>query len=270
MTRCITQYLELQALVRSRKPRIALVLGSGLGDVADRLDDAVELPFGSIAGMQTPSVAGHRGILLLGSWADVPVLVFAGRLHFYEGHPWRSVVQPIYIAHELGASILITTNAAGGIRDDLQPGALMAIRAHVDCTRDRWWRDPSAACGVAGAPATPQATVYSARLLEMLPLPTGVYAQMTGPSYETPAEIRALRSCGIDAVGMSTAREIQTAHDLGMECAAIACITNKAAGLGEATISHEEVLATGHTAREKMVCFLDAFVTHPDVIHRAV
>src|SRR5690348_5588183 len=127
MTSRITQYRELQPIVRERRPRIALILGSGLGDLADRLDDVVELPFGSIAGMDTPSVGGHRGVLLLGNWSSVPVLVFAGRLHYYEGHPWRTVVQPIHIAHELGATILIATNAAGGIRDDLQPGDLMAI-----------------------------------------------------------------------------------------------------------------------------------------------
>jgi len=153
-------------------------------------------------------------------------------------------------AHELGASILLTTSAAGGIRDDLQPGDLLAIRAHVDCTRECWWRDL----------ALPRVSPYSPRLLELLPLPTGVYAQLIGPCYETPAEIRALRSCGVDAVGMSTAREIDTAHTLGMECAAISCITNKAAGLGSGPISHEEVLDTGRRARARIIRVLDAFV----------
>src|SRR5262245_27579618 len=150
MSRPVRDFAELEAIVRERRPRIALILGSGLGDLTDRLEDAVELPFGAIAGLGSPTVPGHRGVLLLGTWFGLPVLVFAGRLHFYEGHPWRTVVQPIHIAHELGALILITTNAAGGIRDDLQPGDLMAIRAHVDCTRDNWWRRRSgAACGFA-------------------------------------------------------------------------------------------------------------------------
>ena len=140
-------YAELQEAAGERKPRIALVLGSGLGDVANRLADIVELPFGSIPGMDGPSVPGHRGVLLVGTWAGVPVLVFAGRLHGYEGHSWRRVVQPIHIAHELGASILVATNAAGGIRDDLQPGDLLAIRGHLDCTRLNWWRDQQSACG---------------------------------------------------------------------------------------------------------------------------
>jgi purine-nucleoside phosphorylase len=263
MTRRITEFSELQAIARERLPRIALILGSGLSDLADRLDDVAELAFGSIAGMDSPSVTGHRGVLLLGTWANVPVLVFAGRLHFYAGLPWRSVLQPIYLARELGASILVTTNAAGGIRADLQPGDLIAIRAHLDCTRQHWWRDHATACGLAFAEsranAKPQA-VYSERLLDLLPLPTGVYAQLTGPSFETPAEIRALRILGADAVGMSTAREIQAGHTLGMECAAISCITNKAAGLGSGPIQHEEVLEVGRMVKEKMVDLLAGFI----------
>jgi len=246
-------YAELQAIVQDRRPRVALVLGSGLSGVADRLSDVVEVPFGSLPGMSASSVAGHRGALLLGNWAGVPALVFAGRLHYYEGHAWRNVLQPIQIAHEFGASILVATNAAGGIRDDLQPGDLMAIRGHLDCTRPHWWRDQNAACGVAKAP-------YSARLLDLLDLPTGVYAQLTGPSYETPAEIRALRTCGADAVGMSTAREIEAAFKLGMECAAISCITNKAAGLGSGPIQHDEVAETGRKVKERLTNLLTAFV----------
>ncbi len=264
MTSRITQYLELQAIVCERRPRIALILGSGLGDLADRLADVVELPFGSIAGMDTPSVGGHRGALLLGTWANAPVLVFAGRLHYFEGHPWRTVAQPIHISRELGASILVTTNAAGGIREDLPPGDLMAIRGHIDCTRENWWRDSFAACGVATASDSARANRqagYSTRLLELLNLPTGVYAQVTGPCYETPAEIRALRACGVDAVGMSTAREIDTGHALGMECVAIACITNKAAGLGSGPISHEEVLEAGQRLKEKLLGVLERVVT---------
>src|SRR5262249_38547691 len=141
MPRRVTEYGELQAHVRDRPPRVALILGSGLSDLADRLDDAIELPFGNVPGMETSGVAGHRGVLLLGTWAAGPVLVFAGRLHYYEGHSWRRVVQPVHIAAEPGASILLATNAAGGIRDDLQPGDLMALSGHLDCTRENWWRE---------------------------------------------------------------------------------------------------------------------------------
>jgi purine-nucleoside phosphorylase len=250
MTHRITKFSEMQAIAHTRRPRVALILGSGLGDIADRLENVVELPFGAVPGMNATSVVGHRGVLLLGRWAGVSVLVFAGRLHGYEGHPWRSVVQPIHIAHELGATILLATNAAGGIRDDLQPGDLMAIRGHLDCTREHWWRNLESA----------RVSPYSPRLLELLPLPTGVYAQLTGPSYETPAEIRALRACGVDAVGMSTAREIETAHQLGMECVAISCITNNAAGLGSGAISHEEVLEVGRSVRTSIIQILEKFI----------
>jgi purine-nucleoside phosphorylase len=258
--RRITDYLDLSATARDRPPRIALILGSGLGALADRLEDAVELPFGSAPGLCASSVPGHRSVLLLGNWAGVPVLVFAGRLHAYEGHAWRDVVQPVHIAHELGVSILVATNAAGGIRDDLRPGDLMAIRAHLDCTRETWWRDPSTVCGFAGRHANAKPQAYSSRLVDLLPLPTGVYAQLTGPSYETPAEIRALRTCGVDAVGMSTAREIETGHALGMACAAISCITNKAAGLGSGPIHHDEVLQTGRRVQERMIALLETFI----------
>ena len=233
-----------------------MILGSGLGDLADRLEESVELPFAAIAGLSATGVPGHRGVLLLGMWARVPVLVFAGRLHYYEGQPWRTVVQPIHIARELGALTFVTTNAAGGIRNDLQPGDLMAISAHVDCTRENWWHESA-------SPERKRRGMdrYSTRLLDLLQLPTGVYAQVTGPCYETPAEIRALRACGVDSVGMSTAREIETAHRLGMECAAISCITNKAAGLGTGPIHHDEVVEAGGRMKERLHCVLGAFIT---------
>ena len=241
--------------------RVALILGSGLSGVADCLTDAIELPFARVPGLGVSSVAGHRGALLKGRWVGVSVLVFAGRLHYYEGHAWDRVVQPVRIAHELGATVFIATNAAGGIRDDLQPGDLMALRGHLDATRANWWRD-RAACGLA-KPATPQAA-YSPRLLDALPLPRGVYAQLTGPSYETPAEIRALRACGIDAVGMSTVREIEIAHQLGMECAAISCITNQAAGLGSGVICHDEVLETGRRVKSRLIEVLESLLRQLD------
>lgn len=267
MTRPISDFAELQSIVRDRPPKIALILGSGLSDLADHLEDAVELTYGKVPGMHSSSVAGHRGILLLGRWAKAPVVVFAGRLHYYEGHAWRDVVQPVHIARELGASILIATNAAGGIRDDLQPGDLMALCGHLDCTRANWWQNAltplrvGGARGEGGVPQRESGEFYSIRLQELMALPRGVYAQLTGPSYETPAEIRALRTLGADAVGMSTGREIEVGHALGMECAAISCITNKASGLASGAIHHGEVLETGRMVREKMLSLLEAFIS---------
>jgi purine-nucleoside phosphorylase len=250
-------FLQFADAARRRRPRVALILGSGLGHVADRLHDAIELPFHHVPDLESPSIPGHRGTLLLGDWADQPVLVFAGRLHAYEGHPWRRVVQPVRIAHELGAEVLLVTNAAGGIRADLDAGDLMAIRDHIEWTRPDCWQRP------------PRPSPYAPQLIERLQqaaarigftLPTGVYAQVSGPSYETPAEIRALRAWGADAVGMSTAREVQAGCDLGMACAAVSCITNKAAGLSTGPINHEEVLATACDKRERLAELVGKFL----------
>jgi purine-nucleoside phosphorylase len=218
------------------------------------------VPFGDVPGLETPSIPGHRGSLLVGNWAGRSVLVFAGRLHAYEGHPWHRVVQPVRIAHELGARILLLTNAAGGIRADLQAGDLLAIVHHIEWTRSDCWKH--------AAPSQP--SPYSPRLVAQLQqaaarvgrgLPTGVYAQVTGPSYETPAEIRALRAWGADAVGMSTAREVQAGCDLGMECAAVSLITNKAAGLGTGPVNHEEVLTTAAAARMALAGLIEMFLS---------
>src|SRR5207302_3156009 len=171
------------------------------------------------------SVAGHNGCLTLGAWGGKRILLFEGRLHHYEGHPWRSVTQPIQIAHFLGARILLLTNAAGGIHDALAPGSLMAIRDHIEWTRPRPWLHPGP-----GALGPPRPSPYASRLVVLLTragrdlgmeLLHGIYGAVTGPCYETPAEIRALRGWGGDAVGMSTAREIQAACDAGMGCAAL-------------------------------------------------
>jgi purine-nucleoside phosphorylase len=209
-------------------------------------------------------VAGHSGCLTLGDWGPKRVLLFEGRLHYYEGHPWPSVTQPVQIAHSVGARILLLTNAAGGIHETLDPGSLMAIRDHVEWTRPYCWRQP----GPGGLDCS-RPTPYSARLLHVLAesaqalgfgLAEGTYAAVTGPCYETPAEIRALRACGADAVGMSTAREIQAGCDLGMECVAVSLITNRAAGLSSAPINHEEVLTTAAAQAKRLSDLLDGFL----------
>jgi len=192
------------------------------------------------------------------------VLLFAGRVHFYEGHPWRSVLQPVRIAHQLGVKTLILTNAVGGIRADLGPGSLVAVTDHIECTRPHWYRLPGP-----GGFGELRPSPYSAGLRDRLRtaasgcgehLATGVYAQVTGPSYETPAEVRALQACGADVVGMSTAREIQTGHDLGLECAAISCVCNKASGLSDGPIHHGEVLDIAAQMRTRLTAILDAFL----------
>lgn len=203
--------------------------------------------------------------MTLGDWAGVRVLLFEGRLHYYEGHAWDEVVRPARLAAELGARRAILTNAAGGIRDDLFPGSLMAVSDHVQCTRPYWWRHP----GPGGlGPARP--SPYSARLRDVLAraagapgeaVPEGIYGAVTGPSYETPAEVRALRAWGADAVGMSTAREVEAGADLGLECAAISCITNRAAGLACRPLDHAEVLEVGRRQSERVAALLERVLT---------
>jgi purine-nucleoside phosphorylase len=171
---------------------------------------------------------------------------------------------PAEIAAFVDARVLLLTNAAGGIRDDLVPGSLMAIRDHFEWTRGYCWRRPGPG-GVGPARPSP----YAARLLQLLQTATedlevavhaGVYAAVTGPCYETPAEIRALRTCGADAVGMSTAREVDAAHAAGLECAAISCITNRAAGLGSGPINHEEVLSTASARCDQLARLIGRFL----------
>lgn len=249
---------------QERPPAVAIVLGSGLGALSDRLRNAEKISFLEIPDLGLPSVVGHQGTLLLGEWAQVPVLVFGGRLHYYEGHPWRKIVEPVRIALRLGVKTLLLTNAAGGIADVLHPGDVMAISDHLEWTRPFYWRHPGPA---EISPVRP--SPYSARLIGLCqqaamtlgrPMAKGVYAHMTGPCYETPAEIRALKKLGADAVGMSTAREIQMGYDLGLECAALSFITNKAAGLCDGPIHHEEVLTTAAQGREFLADLVEGFL----------
>jgi purine-nucleoside phosphorylase len=235
-----------------------------MGPVARRLGQAVSVPFAEVPGLAASSVAGHSGRLSLGNWLGQRVLIFEGRLHYYEGHPWESVTLPVRLAANLGVRILLLTNAAGGIHDALVPGSLLAIRDHLEWTRQYCWREPGP--GALG-PARP--SPYSTRLLELLQsvaakkrieVHEGVYGAVTGPCYETPAEIRALQAWGADAVGMSTAREVQTGTDLGLECAAVSCITNRAAGLSGGPLHHEEVLQTAAAQAERLADLLEGFL----------
>jgi len=264
---CMNHVLPFSGFVeraRVQPPDAAVVLGSGMSGVVERCRPIVRLPFAEVPGLCATSVVGHTGCLTLGDWESKRVLLFEGRLHYYEGHLWRSVTQPIQIAHFLGARVLLLTNAAGGIQDALAPGSLMAIRDHLEWTRPYSWRQAGPGSLGASRPSP-----YSPRLLQVLSeaaeqlgfaLPHGIYAAVTGPCYETPAEIRALKSCGADAVGMSTAREIQAGHDFGMECAAVSLITNRAAGLSAVAINHEEVLTTAAAQAKRLSDLLDGFL----------
>jgi purine-nucleoside phosphorylase len=249
----VTTFAEFERAARPLAPRAAVVLGSGLGDAASAFRETASVAFANIPGLVPTAVLGHTGRLAVGLWEDVPTLLFHGRLHFYEGHPREVVVGPVRVAAELGARRLVLTNAAGGIHPSLGPGSLMAIRAHIRLVGPQAWRDLPRGTSVVEA--------YSQRLNRLMcehesaagrQLPAGIYAALTGPCYETPAEIRALAACGADAVGMSTALEAEAAAELGLEVAAISCVTNKAAGLGSNSLSHTEVLANARIAVERL------------------
>jgi purine-nucleoside phosphorylase len=260
----IQSYNALVAAARATRPAAAVILGSGMGTLADRLRVEHSTSFLEIPDLPAPTVKGHPGRLLLGDWAGKRVLVFLGRLHYYEGVSWRDVVAPVRLAHFLGARILLLTNAAGGIRDGLGAGSLLAIRDHIEWARSRAWMHPGPGTMNPGRPSP-----YSSRMIGLLrecaaelrlSMDEGVYAAVTGPSYETPAEIRALKAWGADAVGMSTAREIQTGRDLGMECAAVSLIANRAAGLGACPIEHAEVLRAATAGRGPLTNLIEAFL----------
>jgi purine-nucleoside phosphorylase len=234
-------------------PRTAVVLGSGLAGAAAAFEERAAVAFGDIPGLAPPTVGGHGGRLAVGIWSGAPVLLFRGRLHFYEGHPWSVVTGTVRTAADLGATRLVLTNAAGGIHPALEPGGLMAVRGHLELLDADAWRR----LAHDGEPTRP----YSARLVELVcgheraagrELLAGTYAALTGPCYETPAEIRALAACGADAVGMSTAMEAEAAAQLGLEVAALSCVTNKAAGLSGAPLGHAEVLANAQLAVARM------------------
>ena len=233
---------DFRAACRAARPRTFLVLGSGLGAVVDRVEPIARMGFTYVSGLPPSGIVGHRGEFVLGRLGGRVVLLGAGRLHYYEGHSWAVVTRPIEFAAEMGVRDAILTNAAGGIRSDLVPGRMMPIRDHV-----QWnpWRPPDEPC-----PYDPGllAEIVAAGSALGMSLTPGVYAALTGPSYETPAEIRALRTAGADAVGMSTSREALAGRAAGLRCAAISFITNRAAGLGEGGLSHAEVLEVAKDA----------------------
>ena len=245
--------------VRASQPRVAVVLGSGLGSVPHHFVELASIAFADVPGLATPSVHGHSGSISLGTCVDRPLLVFRGRLHFYEGHPWDLVIQPVRLMAKWRVKTLLLTNAAGGIHDSLGPGELMVLRDHLFLQTPHSWR----------VVTQPRTAPYSPRLMELLQeakkqhgrhLMAGVYAAVTGPCYETPAEIRALKAIGADAAGMSTAAEAQAAVAVGLEVAALSCITNKAAGLSAGVLDHREVLANAARHAERISELLETIL----------
>ncbi|MBC7790372.1 MAG: purine-nucleoside phosphorylase [Anaerolineae bacterium] len=248
------------------QPDIALILGSGLGDIAEAIEGAAVVPFEDIPEFPRPTVRGHAGRLVCGTLNASSVIALQGRLHMYEGHGPEMAGMPVRLMHALGAHTLFVSNAAGGIRRTLVPGDLMLIRDHINLM----WCNPLAGPVQAGDLRFPDMSEpYDAELIRQMriaarqvriPLAEGVYAGLLGPAYETPAEVRMLERLGADAVGMSTVPEVIVARALGMRVAGLSCITNVASGMSGMPLSHAEVLETTERVRHEFMALVRAFV----------
>ena len=253
-------------IVRARvsfEPRVAIVLGSGLGGFADDFEEPVAIPYEEIPGFVRSTAEGHAGRLVAGKVDGVPVLAMQGRVHYYEGYSLEEVTFPIRTFKLLGIKTLILTNAAGGINVELTQGALMVISDHLNLMGTNPLRGPN---DDRFGPRFPDmSVVYSPELQELVieeakamgvAVRRGIYGALSGPSYETPAEIHLLRALGADAVGMSTVPEAIVARHMGLEVLGISCITNMAAGISDEPINHEEVMATGDRVRGTFTALL--------------
>ena len=261
----------LEAAVRARThlvPEVGIVLGSGLGGLAEELDDPVAIPFEELPGWPVATAPGHVGRLLLGMLAGRPVAMLQGRFHLYEGNAPGLVVQPVLLFQRLGAKVLVLTNAAGGLDPAFGPGTLMVIRDHLNLTG----QNPliGANADSMGERFTDMTEAWSPRLRERLhsagsaegvDLAEGVYAGLVGPNYETPAEVRLYASLGGHAVGMSTVMECIAARWAGLEVCGVSLVTNAGAGYTGEPLTHEEVLAAGAEAGPRLARVIRRFVT---------
>jgi len=250
-----------------RQPRVAVVLGSGLGAFAEELTDRVDVPYERIPGWPASTAVGHAGKLVFGKLDGLEVVVMAGRSHLYEGYTPAQVTMGVRVLHGLGVQSIVFTNAAGGINLSYSQGALVLISDHINLQGSNpliGANDDSL------GPRFPDMTdAYTASYRTIarqvahelaIPLSEGVYAALSGPSYETPAEIRYLRTIGADLVGMSTVPEVIVANHMGMRVLAISCVTNMAAGILPQKINHLEVLEIGRQVRDTLVRFLKALL----------
>ena len=246
-----------------------LILGSGWSEVADAFEPVAEIPYAEIASMGSPGVAGHAGRLRHCRCGNEDILIFQGRRHWYEGYGWTPVALPIHIASRAGSKTMLLTNAAGGISEHLTPGDLMIVTDHINAiganpligAHDPTW----------GERFPDQSEIYREALRKDLrdaaaatgaEVKEGIYLATAGPTYETPAEIKAYRTLGADAVGMSTVPEAILANAAGIKVAGISCISNFAAGVASQPLDHDEVLETTHRIMPVMTAIIRQFVTH--------
>lgn len=240
------------------KPHIAVVLGSGLGNLSDSISNKIEIPYGEIPNFPSTTVPGHDGRLIFGELGGRNIVAMKGRFHYYEGWGMDEVVFPLRIFKLLGVENLLLTNAAGGINTQFRPGDLMLIKDHIGFLAENPLR--GANVEEFGPRFPDMSQIYDKELLDIstecalklhIEIRRGIYAYAKGPSFETPAEIRAFHAFGADAVGMSTVPEAITARHMNMKVLGISCITNMAAGVLHQTLNHEEVIETGKRVSEK-------------------
>ena len=257
--------------VTVREPRVAVVLGSGLGAFADELSDPISIPYAQIPGWPVSTATGHSGKLvfgkLKGETGKLDIAVMAGRAHLYEGYTPAQVTMGVRVMHRLGVRSVVFTNAAGGVNRAYRQGALVLISDHINLQGSNPLIGPNDDSEGPRFPDMTEAysTAYRTKARQVahelkIPLDEGVYAALTGPSYETPAEIRYLRTIGADLVGMSTVPEVIVANYLGMQVLAISCVTNMAAGILPQKLDHKEVMETGYRVRDTLIRFLKALL----------
>ena len=260
----------LEAAVRARSdlvPEVGIVLGSGLGDLADELEDPVAIPFEEMPGWPVATAPGHVGRLLLGRLGGRAVVMLQGRFHLYEGNAPGLVVQPVLLFRRLGAQVLVLTNASGGLDPSFGPGTLMVISDHLNLTGQNPLIGPNADDIGARFPDLTDAwstrlrgRLHAAGAAEGVQLAEGVYVGLTGPNYETPAEVRLYASQGGHAVGMSTVMECIAARWAGLEVCGVSLVTNPGAGYTGEPLSHEEVLAAGAEAGPRLARVIRRFI----------
>ena len=259
---------EVRRRAGAAVPDVAIVLGSGLGDFAGALTDAVSIPYGDLPNWPTSHVIGHEGRLVVGTLGGKRVAALSGRAHFYEGHDLRTVTFATRVIGRLGVKVLILTNAAGGVNDvDLTPGMLMVMDDHINLLGSNPLVGPNE--DQFGVRFPDMTEVYSKRLRgiadevareQRLRIGHGIYVALHGPSYETPAEIRFLRTIGADAVGMSTVPEAIVARQMGVEVLGISCITNAAAGVLPQPLNHHEVMEVAQKVRGAFAALLEGII----------
>lgn len=262
MTRILPEIIDYLNRAASVKPEVALILGSGLSDTVEQIEDEVHIPYESIPGYPRSTVPGHAGEFITGKLNGTPVIIARGRFHYYEGYDFEEITLPIRVFNRLGAGLVVVTNAAGSTRRSLAPGTLMVLDGHIDGTFRHTESKPDTVSG---------ALYYSKTLLSLLKntardegvdLKQGVYCWTLGPAFETAAEVQFFKSLGADAVGMSTVPEILMAGELGMDSIAISCITNYGAGISDAQLTHEEVMETTAIIKDEFNRLITTFINN--------